>query len=296
MLGRLEMDVDQCIEAYNQLMKIVFSEKVNNLPVGWLGNIKAQYDSQRLRSAIENVIIQTGASPNDLMNDGVTRRCRAFVCATAKATLQITRLRSYTVRDEDAVSATICEAALATAAATGFFEPVTIDNRQYVDGAFGANNPIEEIEEEAADIWCPTTRELKPLVKCIISIGTGSPGQRALDDNIILFLTKTLVRMATKPEGIERRFVARWNKEYSEKRYFRFSVEQGLQDVNMADYSKQDMITSTTYDYLHHGSEESRIRDCILNLVEKQGITTTSNFLLLSAGYITAYRKSRLGF
>ncbi|KAJ5999690.1 hypothetical protein N7481_000099 [Penicillium waksmanii] len=88
-------------------------------------------------------------------------------------------------------------------AATSFFEPVTIDNRQYVDGAFGANNPIEEVEEEAADIWCHTTRQLKPSVKCIISVGTGNPGKKALDDKIHLFLTKTLVRMALKPEGIE---------------------------------------------------------------------------------------------
>lgn len=271
MLGRLEMDVDECIIAYNQLMKSVFSEKINNLPVDWSGNIKAQYDSRRLKAAIQDVISRSGASPDDLMDDGIVRCCRTFVCATAKETLQITRLRTYTVTNEDNVPATICEAALATAAATRFFEPVTIDNRQYVDGAFGANNPIEQVEEEAADIWCPTTRELKPLVKCIVSVGTGSPGLRALDDNIFQFLTKTLVRMATKPEGVERRFVARWNKEFTEKRYFRFSVEQGLQDVHMDDYSKQDLIQSSTYDYLHHGSQKSRIQDCILNLVQKKG-------------------------
>jgi predicted acylesterase/phospholipase RssA len=283
MLGRLEMDIDQCIKAYNQLMKFIFSEKINNLPVGWSGNIQAQYDSRRLKSAIEDVIIQTGASPNDLMNDGITRKCRAFVCATAKENLQVTRLRSYTVTNDDAISATVCEAALATAAATSFFEPVTIDNRQYVDGAFGANNPIEEVEEEATDIWCPTTRQLKPLVKCIISVGTGNPGKTALDDKIHLFLTKTLVRMALKPEGIERRFMARWNKEHSEKRYFRFNVEQGLQEVILTEYSKQKIIESTTYDYLHQESQKSRVRDCILNLIEKEGtISILDCFLAFS--------------
>lgn len=180
-------------------------------------------------------------------------------------------LRSYTVTKDDAISATVCEAALATAAGTGFFEPVMIDDQQYVDGAFSANNPIEEVEGEATDIWCPTTRQLKPLVECIISVGTGNPGKTALDDKIYLFLTKTLVRMALKPEEIERRFVARWNKEYSEKRYFRFNVEQGLQKVVLTEYSKEKMIESATYDYLHQESQKSCIRDCILNLIEKEG-------------------------
>lgn len=272
MLGRLEMDVDECIAAYIQLMESVFCDKVNNLPVGWSGNIKAQYDSKRLKAAIETVIINAGASPEDAMDDGKPRRCRVFVCTTAKDTLQVTRLRTYTVTHEDTLQTTICHAALATAAATRFFEPVTIENRQFVDGAFGANNPIEEVEQEAADIWCPVSRDLKPLVKCILSVGTGDPGQKPLDDNIFQFMTKTLVRMATKPEGTERRFIARWTKEFAERRYFRFNVEYGLQDVRLNEYNKRSLMESATYDYLRHASQRSRIRDCVLNLAGKEGM------------------------
>lgn len=274
------MDVGECIGAYIRLMESVFCDKVNNLPVDWSGNIKAQYDSTRLKTAIEAVTTSAGANPQDPLNDGKTRRCRVFVCTTAKDTLQITRLRSYTVANEENPPATICEAALATAAATRFFEPVTIGTRQFVDGAFGANNPIEEVEEEAADIWCPTSRDLKPLVKCIVSIGTGDPGQKALDDNIFQFMTKTLVRMATKPEGTERRFIARWTKEFAERRYFRFNVEQGLQDVRMNEYGKCGLIESATHDYLYHASRKSRIRECILNLAGKEGMLISSSSMM----------------
>jgi hypothetical protein len=271
MLGRLEMDVDDCIQAYSQLMSSVFSEKANNLPVDWSGNIKAQYESKKLRSAVEDVIIRSGSSPKDPMDDGNTDRCRVFVCTTSKETLQVARLRSYNVPNEDAIAATICEAALATSAATRFFDPVTIGDRQFVDGAFGANNPIEEVEEEAADVWCPSSRNLKPLVKCIVSVGTGDPGQGAIDDNILNFLSKTLVRMATKPESTERRFLARWSNEYRENRYFRFNVDHGLQDVRMTEYEKRSLIESATHDYLHHSAQKARIRDCIMNLVTKDG-------------------------
>lgn len=273
------MNVDDCIQAYSQLMSSVFSEKANSLPVGWSGNIKAQYESKKLRTAIEDVIIRSGSSPNDPMDDGKTDRCRVFVCTTSKETLQIARLRSYNVPNEDAIAATICEAALATSAATRFFDPVTIGDRQFVDGAFGANNPIEEVEEEAADIWCPMSRNLKPLVKCIVSVGTGDPGQRAIDDNILNFLSKTLVRMATKPESTERRFLARWSNEYREHRYFRFNVDHGLQDVRMTEYDKRSVIESATHDYLDHSTQKAHIRDCILNLVSKEGRSDICAFI-----------------
>jgi hypothetical protein len=52
MLGRLEMDVGDCISTSTNLMKAVF-EKSSWLPVGWMGKTNAQFDSKRLKSAIE---------------------------------------------------------------------------------------------------------------------------------------------------------------------------------------------------------------------------------------------------
>ena len=68
---------------------------------------------------------------------------------TASETTAIKRLRSYSLTSHRDVPATICEAALATSAATSFFEPVHIGARKYVDGALGANNPVDEVEGEA---------------------------------------------------------------------------------------------------------------------------------------------------
>ncbi|OQD93316.1 hypothetical protein PENSOL_c033G04096 [Penicillium solitum] len=274
MLGRLEMGVEECILAYTELMESVFSEKISSVPVDWSGKIVSQYDSKKLKKAIENVIIRAGLSPTDLMNDGKPHRSKTFVCTTSKDTLQVTRLRSYSVSNGIALPATICEAALATSAATRFFDSVSIGNHQFVDGAFGANNPIEEVEEEAADIWCTMSRALKPLVKCLVSVGTGDPAKLPMDDNVLKFLSKTLVRMATKPESTERRFMARWSNEAKGKRYFRFNVEQGLQQVHMTEFEKQSVIESATYAYLHHSSQKVRLRDCILNLSDKAEKTT----------------------
>jgi predicted acylesterase/phospholipase RssA len=187
--------------------------------------------------------------------------------------------------DENAPTPTICEAALATSAATKFFDPVFLGDRQFVDGAFGANNPVEEVEEEACDIWCPATRNLQDLTKCLISIGTGHAGKQALDDNLFKFLSKTLVRMATKPAGVERRFMARWRRECTEKRCFRFNVEEGLENVHMADYQKRSLIETATHDYLHHPMQKSLIRDCMLNLARKKSMYLHYHHSLLDRSY-----------
>jgi predicted acylesterase/phospholipase RssA len=190
----------------------------------------------------------------------------------SKETSGVTRLRSYTLPEEPDIRATICDAALATSAATGFFDSVSIGPRVFVDGAFGANNPVDEVEGEASNIWCSDTGDLKPPVKCFISIGTGNPGKRAIEDNIFRFFSKTLVGIITETEETERKFIARWARHFDEKRFFRFNVEQGLQLVGLAEYQEQGLIEAATHEYVTHQNQRFRMRDCVQNLSQKQCI------------------------
>jgi hypothetical protein len=76
MLGRLEMDVDECIAAYSDLAAAVFGEKLSHIPVNMKGQVKPRFDSARLESAIKKVVTRSGASVTDLLNDGTERGCR----------------------------------------------------------------------------------------------------------------------------------------------------------------------------------------------------------------------------
>lgn len=76
MLGRLEMDVDECIDAYSGLAAAVFGERLRSIPVNFKGDVTAQFDSAKLESAIQKVIEDSGASKQDLFNDGTERGCR----------------------------------------------------------------------------------------------------------------------------------------------------------------------------------------------------------------------------
>lgn len=194
------------------------------------------------------------------------------MCTADRDTKDIVRLRSYSLIDEPNIHATICQAALATSAATTFFDPVSIGDRTFADGGLGANNPVDEIEGEASNIWCSETGDLKPLVKCFISIGTGNPGKTPFEDSIFKFLGQTLVDIATETENTEKKFIARWAKHFDENRYFRFNVDQGLQTIGLDEYKKKGAIESATGGYLTHTAQKFRVRDCIQNMKLKQSV------------------------
>lgn len=77
MLGRLEMDVDECIDAYSDLAAVVvFGERLRSIPINFKGDITARFDSAKLESAIQKVVEDSGVSKQDLFNNGTERGYR----------------------------------------------------------------------------------------------------------------------------------------------------------------------------------------------------------------------------
>lgn len=76
MLGRLEMDIDQCIIAYTSLAETVFGVKKGLLPFNIKGKVKSQFDSTKLEKAIRKTIKDSGISETGLLNDGTERGCK----------------------------------------------------------------------------------------------------------------------------------------------------------------------------------------------------------------------------
>lgn len=79
MLGRLEMDVEECIAAYIKLMGSVFDKQIRHWPVNLRGRIEPRFDSNRLKEAIEEVAAMANMSASDPFNDGRARGCRVQV-------------------------------------------------------------------------------------------------------------------------------------------------------------------------------------------------------------------------
>ena len=204
------------------------------------------------------------------------------VCAKDVAVTSTILIRSYHCSDElNNIPATICQAVRATSAASSFFDPVTIQpyGRRFVDGGLGANNPVEQLWNEAQRIWCKDERiELSDILKCFVSIGTGHPGIKALNEGAWKFFRETLLSITTETEHTAKIFLERHLRLYESKRYFRFNVQQGLQGVELQEYQAVDRIASATVDYMDAQETRSAAQECAMNLKRKQCTCVEQDF------------------
>jgi hypothetical protein len=74
MLGRLEMDVGECIDTYTNMFKTIFGKK--GLPVNMLGRIKGRFDSIVLEECIRSILKQRGLSEDEPLNSEKDGSCK----------------------------------------------------------------------------------------------------------------------------------------------------------------------------------------------------------------------------
>jgi len=82
-------------------------------------------------------------------------------------------------------------------------------DERFIDGAFRANNPIDEVWEEARDIWSPKNDNIAELVKCCVSIGTGASSPHRMQNRLDKLFTATMSAIVTETETTAARFRAR---------------------------------------------------------------------------------------
>lgn len=286
MLGRLQMDIDECINAYSELSRNIFSKK--GLPLDKWGNIKGRYKASELGNAVKTIIRNSGTSEDAPLDDGTDRGCRVyvtglqgsgmkltngrFVCAVRKENTAVARLRSYQSHIAFGDGKTIWEAARATSAASGFFDPISIGKhgQEYVDAGLGCNNPVDEVWTEAQDIWLPRQDDLAVLVKCFISIGTGNPGTSPIESGALKFFKNTLKDIVTQTERTAENFEKIHRGLFLEQRYFRFNVDQGLQNVGLEEYDRAREIVSATETYMDHFRVRTQMENCSQAMRDKE--------------------------
>ena len=158
------------------------------------------------------------------------------------------RLRSYPSSRIEHTPCTIWEAARATSAAPLFFDPITIGTLGSIcaDGGLRHNNPIRELVQEARDIW-----GVEYPTSCIVSIGTGYPAIKRLGKSAGSVI-RACVDIATDTEQTAQNF-AQENTELLKNSYYRFNVQQGLQDYSLDECSQAQIgkLTDITSSYLN---------------------------------------------
>lgn len=140
-------------------------------------------------------------------------------------------------------STKIWQASRATSAATSFFDPIAIGpfNEEFVDGALGANNPVNMLWGQAQAVW---GNQLRGKLKCLVSIGTGMPTLQPVRDDV-LGIWATLKELATETERIAEQFRRDKSSLDDEGRYYRFNVDYGLQDIGLEESKKKEIAVAT---------------------------------------------------
>jgi hypothetical protein len=119
-------------------------------------------------------------------------------------------------------------------------------DEKFIDGAVRSNNPIDELWNEAQDVW---GAPLDTQIKCIISIGTGRPSVEPYGDSLFA-VAESIRKIATDTESTAESFNQRHGTLYDEGIYYRLNVDRGLERVGLDESSAMATIFGTTVEYL----------------------------------------------
>jgi len=184
-----------------------------------------------------------------------------FVCCTLDNG-RAYRIRSYKSKYDPGLPFTVWQAARATSAAPSFFDPLSVkDITTLRDGSLRNNNPINEVIDEVH------TEFSDHEISCLVSIGTGV-SKTEFFGNGLVSIARACARIATDTDEAERTFR---NNHASPNQvlhdcYFRFEVEQGLQDVGMEEWKNTEHIWGVTTSYLNDPIRRDMFGKCAVKL------------------------------
>lgn len=187
------------------------------------------------------------------------------MCATPAASDRYQLLRSYINPFVD-THCELWEAARATSAAPLFFEPITFQKSGdvFVDGVLQLNNPVRELVNEADRIWPGVP------ISCLVSIGTGCVKVGELNPKVHKMI-RTVIQMSMHAENAAEAFMKeqRGRSLFDEKRYYRFNVEQGIQEVEMddCDDGALNRMKQRTTTYVQGTAISVQMEACVARLI-----------------------------
>ncbi|KAM6540262.1 hypothetical protein FALCPG4_001985 [Fusarium falciforme] len=219
MLGRLDMSVRDAITAYRMVAQEAFRPKHRiSIPAPPTG----MFSATSLEGAIKTVIGTYCQDPACVSERAANQSTITKDNVDAPATLFKTYDKSTSFKN-----CKIWEVVRATSATTTFFKSIKcgMDEIEFIDAGFGYNNPCDVLVGEAKQVF-PDAQQI-----LVVSIGTGM-GNVVDIRNTRRSILGALQSMASNSSRVAREMAVRYR---GSNDYFRFNVEQGLQDVTLSD-------------------------------------------------------------
>ncbi|KAF9892053.1 hypothetical protein FE257_002459 [Aspergillus nanangensis] len=233
LLGRLKLDIDECIDLVWRLYEQVFRKK-RHLPIGSNLRTRPKYDSKWLEFAIRAFLHGPDQDEEMLLKDS-DASCKVYPSKYASTELY------KTVKVWDACAACVAMPTL--------FDPIPIgtSGRCFHDSSIETNNPMRDLWIEAKAIWPSGT--LESQLRCMVSIGAGAPSMKRLSRRFF-GLVKTMPERTSDTDAETNKFVKEHSDLHDQNRLFRFEVPNGMADIRPEDCDELTPIVEATVDYL----------------------------------------------
>ncbi|KAL0958133.1 hypothetical protein HGRIS_000301 [Hohenbuehelia grisea] len=272
MLGRLQLTVQQCIDAYTQLASEIFAGNDSVTTKFKLGTTGFRYGATNIENAVQNFIKSyTGDANAPMMDPDVNNQCKVFVVAGEAQNLNnytAEHIRTYQSKLPDKfTSVPIWQAARATSAAPTYFPSITINNTPLIDGGIRYNNPSILLLGEVSQVY---GLDRLATLGCFISIGTGMAPNVAIKSNpstvfsvpgYLLSIENAATAIMTDCENTHMLLKGM----FPPNVYWRFNAGVKAGDnwaklIEMDDYQEMPKLVKITNDYL--AGEAARLGQC----------------------------------
>ncbi|QRV96968.1 kinesin light chain [Ceratobasidium sp. AG-Ba] len=263
------MPVDRAIQYYLRLTGVFSDRKL-------LGT--TTYKTTKLKNVLKGIVKDVTGDENTYMMAGGTKeeQTKTMIFARSKHNMNAGTpriFRSYQVAANQMPDCKLWEAASASMAHPELFKAVEIGDthirESFVDGGLGSTNPTAHVLVEAKALF--PNQHLSALV----CIGAGHSSTieipeaswfRRLIPNTVLQATK---RIAEDAEQVAQNIAMRFRS--TPGVYFRFSVDQGMQNIASNSWEKLKMVTAHTRAYMHHTGTNLEINHAVRVIGARKG-------------------------
>ncbi|KAG8725927.1 hypothetical protein FRC12_023878 [Ceratobasidium sp. 428] len=272
------MSIGQAQDCYGQLASNVSSDKNLISPGG------PAFKASKLEQILQSIIEQRTGDPHEQMMTSWTNHseCKVFVCATPgyNTNAGIPRImRTYIVPENQTPNYTICETLRATTTHPDLFESAELGSppaqEVFVDGGLGCHNPIDQLIAEAK-LTFPGRH-----ISTIISIGAGHtrtiqiPKAGLFKSTLPLNALIATKRIATECERAAEEAAPRFQN--FPDVYFRFNIDQVLQNVGQSSRERLDEVSAHAEEYLQRIETNEQLKSAAEAIKARQCVVATHN-------------------
>lgn len=190
-----------------------------------------------------------------------------------------TAFRSYQAPNNQMPDCSIWEALCATTAHPDLFKSIDIGDgavkESFIDGGLGCSNPLAHILAEVKLMY-PNRH-----IGCVVSIGAGNPRtihiprSGPLQRLLATPATEALKGMVTDTERVAQEMAVRFS--VRPNVYFRFSVDQGIQDIRLCEWDRMGQVLAHTRKYIDHSEVSSAISKSAIAIRNRRAMVSVEH-------------------